>query len=72
MEKVIKIDLINNKVILSNGSTKMIDNYIFELEDRNDKLKELLKEYEDVDPLQVYAIGGSVLFEALDLIENRK
>ena len=71
MKKVLKIDLSNCIVTLSDGSQKTIDNYILELEDRFAKLAELLKDYEDVRPTTEYLINGEMLFNIMDIIEGK-
>lgn len=72
MKKAIKIDLTNGMVTLDDGSKKTIDNYILELEDRFIKLQEILKDYEDVNPSSEYMILGEMLFNIMDIIEDRK
>lgn len=72
MKNAVKIDVSNGIVILSDGSQKTIDNYILELEDRFIKLQEILKDYEDVNPLHFYTITGETLFVIMDILENRK
>ena len=72
MKAAIKIDLVKGIVELNDGSIKNIDNYIFELEDRFIKLQEILKDYGDVDPNAEYMILGEMLFNIMDIIENRK
>ena len=72
MKKAIKIDLTNGMVTLDDGSQKTLDNYIFELEDRFIKLQEILKDYGDVDPNAEYMILGEMLFNIMDIIEDRK
>lgn len=72
MRNAVKIDVSNGMVILSDGSQKTIDNYIFELEDRFIKLQEILKDYGDVNPSSEYMILGEMLFNIMDIIENRK
>ena len=72
MKSAIKIDLVKGIVELNDGSIKNIDNYIFELEDRFIKLHEILKDYGDVDPNAEYMILGEMLFNIMDIIENRK
>lgn len=72
MKSAIKIDLVKGIVELNNGSIKNIDNYIFELEDRFIKLHEILKDYEDVNPNSEYMILGEMLFNIMDIIEDRK
>lgn len=72
MKNAIKIDLVKGIVELNDGSIKNIDNYIFELEDRFIKLHEILKDYGDVDPNAEYMILGEMLFNVMDIIENRK
>lgn len=71
MKKAIKIDLVKGIVELNDGSIKNIDNYIFELEDRFIKLHEILKDYGDVDPNDEYMILGEMLFNIMDIIEDR-
>ena len=71
MRNAVKIDVSNGMVILSDGSQKTIDNYIFELEDRFIKLQEILKDYGDVNPNSEYMILGEVLFNIMDIIEGR-
>ena len=71
MKAAIKIDLVKGIVELNDGSIKNIDNYIFELEDRFIKLQEILKDYEDVDPNAEYMILGEMLFNIMDIIEDR-
>lgn len=72
MKKVSKIDLSKNIVAFNDDSEKLLDNYIFELEDRLIKVHDLLKDYEDVDPNAQYTILGETLFEVMDILENRK
>lgn len=72
MKNAIKIDLVKGIVELNDGSIKNIDNYIFELEDRFIKLQDILKDYVDVDPNAEYMILGEMLFNIMDIIENRK
>lgn len=72
MKSAIKIDLVKGIVELNDGSIKNIDNYIFELEDRFIKLQEILKDYGDVDPNAEYMILGEMLFNIMDIIEDRK
>jgi hypothetical protein len=72
MKAAIKIDLVKGIVELNDGSIKNIDNYIFELEDRFIKLQDILKDYVDVDPNAEYMILGEMLFNIMDIIENRK
>ena len=72
MKSAIKIDLVKGIVELNDGSIKNIDNYIFELEDRFIKLHEILKDYVDVDPNAEYMILGEMLFNIMDIIEDRK
>lgn len=72
MKNAIKIDLVKGIVELNDGSIKNIDNYIFELEDRFIKLHEILKDYENVAPNAEYMILGEMLFNVMDIIENRK
>ena len=71
MKAAIKIDLVKGIVELNDGSIKNIDNYIFELEDRFIKLQEILKDYGDVDPNAEYMILGEMLFNIMDIIEDR-
>lgn len=72
MKRAIKIDLTNGMVTLDDGSQKTLDNYIFELEDRLLKLHEILKDYGDVNPNAEYMILGEMLFNIMDIIEDRK
>lgn len=72
MKSAVKIDLVKGIVELNDGSIKNIDNYIFELEDRFIKLQDILKDYGDVDPNAEYMILGEMLFNIMDIIENRK
>ena len=72
MKSAIKIDLVKGIVELNDCSIKNIDNYIFELEDRFIKLHEILKDYVDVDPNAEYMILGEMLFNIMDIIEDRK
>ena len=72
MRNAVKIDLVKGIVELNDGSIKNIDNYIFELEDRFIKLQDILKDYVDVDPNAEYMILGEMLFNIMDIIENRK
>ena len=71
MKKAIEIDVKNGIIVLNDGSKKMIDNYILELEDRLIKIYELLKKYGDVEPWSIYKITGETLFEVMDAVEGK-
>lgn len=72
MRRAIKIDVSNGMITLDDGSEKTVDNYIFELEDRLIKLHDILKDYGDVNPNAEYMILGEMLFNIMDIIEDRK
>lgn len=72
MKTSIRIDSKNGIVTLNDGSKKIIDNYVLELEDRLIKIHDLLRDYEDVNPLDLYTITGETLFVIMDILENRK
>lgn len=72
MRRAIKIDVSNGMITLDDGSKKTVDNYIFELEDRLIKLHDILKDYGDVNPNAEYMILGEMLFNIMDIIEDRK
>lgn len=66
------IDIKNGMVTMNDGSRKNIDNYVLELEDRLIKIYSLLQAYTDVEPWSVYQINGEVLFNIMDILEDRK
>lgn len=71
MNKSVKINLQTGIVSLNDGRKKTLDNYILELEDRLEKIHEILKDYEDVNPNSEYMILGEMLFNIMDLIEGK-